>query len=169
MTSEQRRYLFVQTAIGAAVVNAALNALIGWGATHGLTQFPVWQLPGVAADIVATAFGVSFGTCLAAQFQAKWDVAKGKVTVPAPPPSLAGLLERLPATPLKRGIWLGVWSVPVFVPPVIAALLVAHLHALDRNTFVTLKATFSAVEGGIVTPIIVLAALLDLSKSPGVR
>jgi hypothetical protein len=162
VSPEQRRYLFVQSAIGAAVVNAALNGAIGWGATHGLTQFPTWQVPGVAADMLATAFGVSFGTCFGALLQIRLDTARGKITPPTElPPALAGLVRRLPKGLFRRAVALGLVSVPLFAPPVLVALAASGVVALDRGTFVALKAGFSAVEGLIVTPLIVLAALMD--------
>ena len=41
MTPAQRRYLFVECSIGAAIINALLNAGFGWVATLNLAEFPV--------------------------------------------------------------------------------------------------------------------------------
>jgi hypothetical protein len=162
VSPEQRRYLFVQSAIGAGIVNAVLNGAIGWGATHGLAQFPVWSVPGVAADILATAFGVSFGTCFGALLQVRLDTARGKITPPTElPPFLSLIVSRAPKKLFRRAVALGLVSVPLFAPPVLVALAASGAVAMDRGAFVALKAAFSAVEGVIVTPVIVLAALLD--------
>ncbi|MBM4364225.1 MAG: hypothetical protein FJ104_16215, partial [Deltaproteobacteria bacterium] len=59
-----------EIAPGAAVVNALLNGAIGWAATRELPVVPTWGLPGVAADLLATAFGVTFGTALVVPLQA---------------------------------------------------------------------------------------------------
>ena len=74
MTKEQYRYVYVQSAFGAAVVNLLLNGAIGWAATLGLTEFPMCKTPGVLVDIAATAFGVAFGTCFGVLLQARGDL-----------------------------------------------------------------------------------------------
>lgn len=162
MSPEQRRYLFVQSAIGAAVVNALLNGAIGWAATRGLTEFPTWKVPGVAGDMIATAFGVSFGTCFGALLQVKLDTASGKITPPSELPALLrSLVARRPRGLFMRALLLGLVSVPVFAPPVLALLVALGEPAMDRSAFIALKAGFSAIEGAVVTPLIVLGALLD--------
>jgi hypothetical protein len=162
VSPEQRRYLFVQTAIGAAVVNAVLNGAIGWGMTRGFVEFPVWKAPGVVPDLVATAFGVAFGTCLGSVLQVRLDMGRGKITVPAVlPASLSAVTSRLPSRLLPRAVFAGVVSIAAFAPPVILALGASGSPALARSSVIVLKAGFSAVEGAIVAPLLVLAALLD--------
>jgi hypothetical protein len=169
VSPEQRRYLLVQGCLGAALVNALLNGAIGWAITTGLAEFPVWKLPGVAGDLVATAFGVSFGTCLAAKFTVRWDVARKKITTPVLSPALSSLLARMPERTLPRSLWLGIVSIPVFGVPAVAALFGLGIASLDRVPFVALKAAFSAVEAALVTPLIVLAVLSDVSGEPELK
>jgi hypothetical protein len=166
VSPEHRRYLFVQTAIGAAIVNALINGGIGWAATRGLVEFPAWKTPGVAGDLVATAFGVAFGTCFGAALQAKLDLKSGRVTVPTTlSPFLERLTARRPSNLWARASMLGVLAVPVFAPPALLLLSLSGVAALDRGTFIGVKAGFSAFEGALLTPFILLGALLDRSDA----
>jgi hypothetical protein len=161
LTPDQRRYLLLQSGLGAAVVNAILNGFIGWAILAGQTEFRVWTLPGAAADLVATAFGVAFGTVLAAALGVPRDVKRGKITMPRLSPGFLELLGRLPPGVFKRSVWLGVVSVLVFAPPVLLLCALAGVHVFERGAFVAVKAGFAAAEAALITPIIVLAALLD--------
>jgi hypothetical protein len=166
MTPAQRRYLFVECSIGAAIINALLNAGLGWVGTRGLAVFPVWKIPGVAGDLLATAYGVSFGTCLAAAIQARVDIGRGRITPPTSlPERLAPVIAALPRGLLARAIALGIVSCLALGPFILLGLFLAGQAALPRGTFIAIKAAFSAVEGAVVTPIIVLAALLDRGKA----
>jgi hypothetical protein len=161
----QRRYLFVQNLVGAAFVNLLINGALGWLITRGLDTFPMWALPGAAADLAATGFGVTFGTCIAAHVGVRFDVGRGKIEPPAPSPELAGWYRRLPEKTFPRSLWLGLISLPVFVLPLLGWLLLTGVSDLERTSFIWLKAGFSAVEAAIVTPPIVLATLLDIGRA----
>ncbi|HEX3595147.1 MAG TPA: hypothetical protein VHU80_08600 [Polyangiaceae bacterium] len=162
MTPEQRKYLFVECVIGAAIINALINGGLGWAATRGFTTFPVWKIPGVAADLCATAFGVSFGTCIGAAVQVRIDRKRGRITTPAMVPErLALIIHAMPRRLLARAIALGVASLAALGPFIALALFLSGSSELGRQNFIALKAAFSALEGAAVTPIIVLAALLD--------
>ena len=168
LSVEQRRYVVVQGSVGGAIVNLLLNGAIGWAITIGLTTFPVWKLIGVAGDLVGTAFGVAFGTCLAAKFSVRWDVARGKLAALALEP-LSGAastpwLSLLPDSVLVRSVVLGVLSVALFALPALAVLWLSGEREMDRVAFIALKAGFSAVEAALVTPLIVIGAMLDVSR-----
>ncbi len=166
MSPQQRFYLVWQSCVGAAVVNAALNGAIGWAITRGMARLPMWRIPGVAGDLAGTAFGVTFGTCVCMAVQVPWDLGRGKIA-PAPvpvPAAITALLARFPRGLLSRGIGLGALSVPIFALPVIAVLVACGAGPMAREPYVALKAALSAVEGAIVTPLIVLAALEDAAR-----
>ena len=168
MTKEQHRYIYVQSAIGAAVVNLGLNGAIGWGTTRGLTEFPMCQVPGVLGDIAATAFGVAFGTCFGVLLQARGDLKRGKATIPEVTPQMEARLARLPRTLWIRALAVGLVALVVFAPPVCGLLALSGAHALPRATFILVKAVFSAFEAALITPFLVLAALRDCRGSfPG--
>ena len=159
MTEEQRHYLFVQSVIGSVIVNAILNGAIGWGSTIGLTEFPVWKTLGVAGDFVATAFGVAFGTSLGSLLQIRIDLARGKISSPVLTSSLATWIGRFPRGALPRAFAFGAIGAVLFGIPALAALAATGMTALPRMPFVGIKAGFSAIEGGLMTPFILLATL----------
>lgn len=165
MTSDQRFYVVLRNGFGAALVNALLNAAIGWGITIGRSEFPVWKAPGVAVDLVFTAFGITFGTCLFVPPQTKRDFRRGLVTLPDLSRGLVSLIDRVPRGFVWRAIVLGAVSVILFLPPGLAALVASGAAEMDRVAFVEFKAVFSAIQGGLVTPFIVLAVLSNLSAA----
>jgi hypothetical protein len=167
MLARDRRYLIVTCCIGSAIVNAIINGGLGWGLTHTFPSLPVWRIPGVAADIAGTAFGVTFGTCLGMALQIRRDMRRGKVgpvEASALSPGLAALVASFPAGILKRSIGLGIVSI-VFAVPVVVALLVLGIGSLDRVPFVALKSSFAALQAAMVTPLLALAALGDVSRA----
>ncbi len=169
MSPRQRFYLIGQSCVGAAIANAVINGAIGWGITRGGPLFPMWRLPGVAVDLVATAFGVTFGTCVCMAIQVPWDLGRGKITPVSVSPGLAAVLARFPRGVLYRALGLGALSVAVFALPVVAALAALGWGAMEREPYIVLKAALSAFQGAIVTPFLVLAALGDVARrgAPG--
>jgi hypothetical protein len=159
--------LIGQSCIGAAIANAVINGALGWGATRELAVFPVWHVPGVAADIAGTAFGVTFGTCVFMALQVPFDVRRGKLSEVPLSPGVASLLARFPRSMLTRGLGLGLLSVPLFAAPLIAALAVIGADSMQSKQYVMLKAVFAAVEGAVITPFLVLAALDDVIRKRG--
>jgi len=157
------RYLVLQSCLGAAVVNAAVNGGIAWAQTRALPMFEMWTVPGVAIDLVATTFGVTFGTFIAMHLQVRRDVARGKITAPALSPDIeawfARHTARLPTAFLPQGALLGLLSIP-FCLPLLASLALCRVGHLERVSFIELKAGFAALEGALVTPVIVVGFLL---------
>jgi len=163
VTPEQHRYVYVQSSIGGGVINVLLNGFLGWLATIGQPVFPTWKVPGVGPDIVATAFGVVFGTCIGVALQIHVDTKKGKITVPEVPAATSARHAKLPRSLWVRAFGLGAVAALVFAPPVLVALaFTAPPEGLARATFIVLKGLFAGVEAAIVTPFIVLWALLDV-------
>lgn len=155
-----RRYFIGQTVIGAAIVNALINAGFGWLAMLELDALPLWGAPGIVIDTVLTAFGVAFGTVLVVTFQARRDLFAGKAS-PADPTGLLGrVIYGLPLALLPRGIVLGIACVVIFVPLPMIALALLGVDSLLPGPFITFKAVFSAVVGAAVTPIISLQAMV---------
>ena len=162
MTPRERFYVIGQNGVGAALVNALLNGFLGWLVVRELASFPMWQVPGVAGDLLGTAFGVSFGTGLGAAFAVRKDFEKKKIGLPRIAPALAALIARFPHGTWKRSIWLGFVSVPIFGVPVLLVLAGAGIQAMSPSSFILVKATLAAVQAALVTPLIVLGVLTDL-------
>jgi hypothetical protein len=165
VTPRDLRYLLLQCCLGSAIVNAVINGGLGWATTRSLPSLLLWRVPGVAADIVGTAFGVTFGTCLGMAFQIRRDLKSGKIGPVRVGPGVAVLLARFPYGTLRRSVGLGVLSVPLFALPMVLALVVLGVGALERTPFIVLKACFAALEAALVTPFIALAALGDVERA----
>ncbi len=165
MTPSERNYLFIQSPIGSAVVNAVINGAIGWAATAPFVEFPIWKAPGAAVDLVATAFGVAFGTCLGAVIQIRLDTAKGKIAFPEDlSPGLGNIAAAFPRKLLSRAMAFGIVAAVILGPPAILALVLSPwqsgaVPAIPRMTFIEIKALYSAVVGALVTPFILLSTL----------
>ena len=174
MLPRDRRYLILTCCIGSAIVNAIINGGLGWGLTHTYPVLPLWRIPGVVADIAGTAFGVTFGTCLGMALQIRRDMRLGKVgpveasALSAFSPRVAALVARFPVGVLKRSVGLGAVSV-IFALPVVVGLLVLGIGSMERVPFIALKAGFAALQAAMVTPLIALAALGDVSRTAHAR
>ena len=171
MLPRDRRYLILTCCIGSAIVNAIINGGLGWGLTHTYPVLPLWRIPGVVADIAGTAFGVTFGTCLGMALQIRRDLKAGRVgRVDASmlSPGVASLVARFPLGTFRRSVGLGALSVPIFTLPVIAGLVIVGIGSMQRVPFVALKAGFAALQAAMVTPLIALAALGDVSRKEAV-
>jgi hypothetical protein len=167
VTPAEKRYLVLESGVGAAIVNALLNGGVGWVIMRGLTELPIWGLPGVMFDLCATAGGVVFGTCLVVVLTTRAHVKSGKITIPEAPAALAPWFSKLPRPAFQRGVVLGALTVPIFVPPIALLFAVTGTTALAAGPFIALKAALAAVVAGLLTPFIVLAALLDLRVAEG--
>jgi hypothetical protein len=165
ISRRDRIYLFVNCTVGAAIVNIAINGFLGWLTFHTLhaSALPTWRIPGVAADLAGTAFGVSFGTCLGMGLQVARDMKRGKIGHVDVSPAVAGVLARFPLGTLKRSVSLGVVSI-VFALPVLVVLVALGVESMDRWPYVTLKSLFAAVQAAAVTPLLVLASLADVRR-----
>lgn len=165
MPPSHRFYLLGQSCIGAAIANAIINAGLGWAGVRGLATFPVWHVPGVAADLAGTAFGVTFGTCVVMAFTVPRDVGRGKIAPFELPPRVASFVAKFPRKTFSRALGLGLFSI-AFAIPVIAALAGLGLGLMRSSDYVVLKAAFAAAEGAIVTPFIVVGVLADAARVP---
>ncbi len=161
LAAQTRRYFIGQTVIGAAIVNALINAAFGWLAMLKLPVLPLWGTPSVFIDTVLTAFGVAFGTVLVVTFQARKDMFAGKVMPQDPTGALGRVVYGLPEGLLARGVWLGIACVVVFVPLPIFVFSALGLGSLSAGAFIGFKAGFSAVVGACVTPLISLYAMVS--------
>ncbi|MGH7436310.1 MAG: hypothetical protein ACRENE_11615, partial [Polyangiaceae bacterium] len=139
MPPSHRFYLIGQSCIGAAIANALINAGLGWAGLRGMATFPMWHVPGIAADLAGTAFGVTFGTCLVMAFTVPRDVGRGKIAPFEPHPSVASLVGTFPRKTFRRAVGLGLVSI-AFSLPVIAVLAGLGTGLMRSPDYVVLKA-----------------------------
>ncbi|HEX4459715.1 MAG TPA: condensation domain-containing protein [Polyangia bacterium] len=154
-TPSLRRYLVVQLALPALIVNALFNGLLGWlfhPARHAISRGTI-----VVDTLVDAAF-VAFFTMFIVGFTARREARAGRqrgwgraapwLTLPA-------------RRPLTSAAGLALASVVVLGVPAVAALTVLGVAELSRDSFVWFKALFAgvtAVVSGIAVALTALAA-----------
>jgi hypothetical protein len=163
LTPRERRYIVWQSGVGSAIVNALINGALGWLGTRAMPNVPLWRVPGAAADLLGTAYGISFGTTLGTALLAPRDVRRGKIGAIAMSPGVAAFVARFPDRVLKRAVGLGILSM-AFAVPLVAVLAAVDSGGLERMAYVEIKTWFAAFVGAAVTPFIVLRALSDVAR-----
>jgi hypothetical protein len=162
--SEHRRWLFLNTIVIAAVVNAALNALIAWGSAANEDEIPLWAVPlvegpSLITDTVGTLFILPFLTTLIVTTVVWHELREGRIAPLSKRTS--GLLARIPKTRARRGAYFGAVTTLVLAPPGVLILVLRDPGDVSVGDFVLFKAIFGVVLGAIVTPPIALAAMTD--------
>jgi len=164
---DHRRFLIVDQAIGSTIFNLLLNALIAWLMVRTLASVTLWGQPGIAPDTIATAFFLPFLTCLIVGKIIDHQIASGRVR---PVESRALPSVSFAFRPrYQKGVVLGLASVVLAALPVVWALSALGVESLARNPFIGFKASFAALLGALVTPLIAWWALMQSSKQRATR
>lgn len=145
----------------AGVVNALINAGLGYLALPDGKHLPFFGLQSLSADFVAMAFGIAFGSGLVVTPLTRLELRAGKLLPPAVPPRWERALSNWPKSLLRRSLNLGVIGVLLFAPLPLLVLWAAGVEAVDRLTFTALKGGWAFVEGALITPPIAVAVLLE--------
>jgi hypothetical protein len=162
--SVARPFSWGLTAFGAGVINVIINAPLGWLLVREGTRLGIWTVPGVAADLVATAFGVAFGTALVVPSQIRKQVAGGQLLAPELPERWRSMFASWPRSTFIRAFNLGVWGVLLFAPLPLLALYLVDPPPFDRTSVTLLKGSFAFIEAALVTPVIAAAATVPAKK-----
>jgi hypothetical protein len=155
-----RHYLVTEHAIGAAVVNFVLNALIAWLAFGHLDVVPMWGSQSVVGDTVGTIFVLTALTCLIATRIVRWHVSTGRAPA-GPSDGDWDLLRKLPAALGTRSLVLAGAVTVVVAPEVVGLLAASGLDGLSLAAFVAFKAIFAALLAVVVQPVVALRALME--------
>lgn len=156
--AEPRPFSWGLTAVVSGIINVVINAPLGWLLVQEGALLGIWTLPGVAADVVATTFGIAFGTGLVVTPQIRKQVAGGQLLPPVLAERWRTMFAGWPASLMVRAFNLGVLGVLIFAPLPLLALYVLDVQPLDRVGVTLLKSTLAFVEGALVTPVIAAAA-----------
>lgn len=157
MTPDHRKYLTIQTLVGAGV-NLVLNGAIGWAAFRSLDRIPFSGSPSISGDLVGTAILLPLLVCLIATPLVRMEVRRGKIA-PAQP---SGPIPRfLPRSLLLRGIALGLLAAVMIAPLTIWGLQALGIRGMGLWQFVGFKAAFGSALAALITPIVALRALMD--------
>jgi hypothetical protein len=163
LAPDHRRFLIVDQGVGPTILNFVLNAGIAWLMFRSAATVPLWGQSSIAGDTIATAFVLPFLTSLIVGKVVTHQVGKGQVRALSahdlPPSSLAFRAS------YQKGVLLGVASVIAAAVPVVWVLSQYGLEELARNHFILFKATFAAILGAFVTPLIGWWALMNVSRA----
>lgn len=159
--AEPRPFSWGLTALVSGIINVVINAPLGWFMVREGVWLGIWTLPGVAADLMGTCFGIGFGTGLVVTPQIRKQVADGKLLPPLLAERWRAWFAGWPASRLVRSINLGVLSVLIFAPLPLLALYLLDVQPLDRLGFTMLKGSLAFVVGALVTPVIAAAATVE--------
>jgi hypothetical protein len=159
----------VQIAVSAGIINTLINAPLAWALVPADAVLPSWGLPGVASDLVATAFGIAAGTVVVVTPQIRRQLAMGKLAPPSLSPYWRGGFARWPRGALRRALNVGVFTVLISTPLPLMTLALLGSPSLDRLGLTLLKGTFAFVVGALVTPVIAAAATVEKRHHKGRR
>ncbi len=159
VSAAHRRYLFVEQGIGAGVVNFLLNYAIAWAMFRGMAEVPVWGQQSVVGDLLGTGFVLPFVTTLLVTPLARQRVHSGALS--ALVRTTHPVLGRVPHGTVRRGVFFGVVCALVLAPFVLATFGMLGLGEMTLGRFLWFKASFAAVFGALVTPVIALYAIYE--------
>lgn len=164
-----RPFSLFEFTLGPGVVNALINAPLGWFLLKPGAILPLWGIPCIAADVVAMSFGVAFGTALVVTPQVRKQYERGQLLMPQLSPRLRAIYFKWPDNLFHRSFNCGVLGVALFAPLPLLALWASGSAGFDHATFALFKGVFGFVEGAIVTPLIAAGALIMWSNPPPLR
>lgn len=154
MIKEYPRYRREQM-VGAAVVNAAINAALAWLLFRQLPQVPFLGEQSIVGDTLATALLLPPLLCLVATPTFRSMLARRAVLRPAQLPAAS----RLPQQPLLLGLLLGLVALLTLAPATLCLLQRLQVESLSLGGFVLFKAGFAALLAVLITPLVLQQAL----------
>ena len=159
LSSNQRQYLLVGQCLIPFVINFVLNGLIGLLMFRGVNPVPTWGIESSAGpDLIGTCFFLPAITCLIVTPIVRRHVRGGMVE-PTAAEDLPIWLQPFRRPLATRAALFGLAGLAFIGSLVAAALLSAGPTHFGLGPFLWFKASFSAVLGGAVTPIIGIVAL----------
>jgi hypothetical protein len=167
MSPAQRRFLLLEEGVGSVVVNFALNAAIAWLLFRGTERVPLWGQQSVVGDTIATSLILPFLTCLIVTPLVAGNVRRGRIELLPWTPTSHPVLGWLPPQTLRRAIVLAAAGGIVFAPITVLALDRFVASDMAFGHFIVFKASFAALEGLFVTPIVALWALAATARDAG--
>jgi hypothetical protein len=162
LSPNQRQYLLFAQGFIPFVFNFVLNGLIGLAVFRGVNPVPTWGVESSAGpDLIGTCFFLPAITCLIVTPIVRRHIRAGVVERVSGSEGLPSWLRLFQRSLAARAVLFGLAGVAVIGTLVAAVLLAAGPAQFGLTPFVWLKASFSGVLGGAVTPIIGLVALAE--------
>jgi len=167
LSSGQRRYLLVFQCMVPLAINFVLNGIIGFVVFRGVDPVPTWGIESSAGpDLIGTCFFLPAITCLIVTPLVRGHVRSGMVERASRPEDLPAWLQPFRRSLPIRALLFGFVGIALVGGAVAAGLLSAGPGQFGLNSFLWVKASFSAALGAAVTPIIGLVALAEGEHRP---
>jgi hypothetical protein len=159
MSPTHGRYLLLEQGVGAGVVNFGINAAIAWGMFRGAESVPLWGQQSIMGDTIGTCVMLPLLTSLIVTRVARGQMRAGKMPPLGWSRATHPVLGWLPRGTVVRGLVLGAVCVVVFAPLAYLYLRAREVDGMGLGRFVLFKASFAALLGALVTPVIALWAI----------
>lgn len=162
LSSKQRQYFVVGLVVIPFAINFVTNGLLGLLMFRGVDPVPVWGIESSAGpDLIGTCLFLPLITCLIVTPIARRHIRRGIVE----PVSVGGGVPRW-LQPFRRplavrAVLFGLAGLAFAGSFVAVVLLSAGSTQFELTRFLLLKASFSAVFGGAVTPLIGIVVLAE--------
>ncbi len=162
LSSKQRQYLFVGQCLIPFVISFVLNGLIGLLMFRGVNPVPIWGINlSAGPDLIGTCFFLPATTCVIVTPIVRHHVRGGMVEPVSAAEDLPIWLQPFRRPLATRAALFGLVGLAFIGSLVAAALLSVGPTHFELRPFLWFKASFSAVLGGAITPIIGIAALAE--------
>jgi cytochrome P450 len=163
-TTAQRQFLGRSFFINPAVINFVVNGLLAWLIFGSRPLVTVWGTEGIVADTVLTFFLLPFLTCLIV-VPLVWQMIKQGDQAAVPwRRSDIWWLAWLPQNKWLRAVSIGGTSALGGSALLLGLLYLLSVETLSANGMIFLKAGYCALLAALVTPLLALASLADVSQ-----
>ncbi len=122
---------------------------------------PVWGVPGIALDLVATAFGSAVGMLVIMTPRIRRKIASGRLARPTLPGPVRNGFARWPHRKWPLAIGVGLLTVLIATPLPLASMALLGTPGLDRIGFMLLKGSFALAVGALLAPVVAAAAIAE--------
>lgn len=165
LTKEQRLLLRRSFIITPIVINFILNGVIAFVTFRGRPSVESWGADGMSIDIIVTSFLVPLLTCLIVTPIIRQLLEQGDQSAVNWTRSDFWWLAWLPQGKWARAVAIGVATALGGSAILLGGLSLLKVENFGPNGAIVLKAGYCALLAGLVTPLLALASLADVSES----
>jgi hypothetical protein len=156
LSLEQRRFLLLDNGVGPFIANLLINGTIAWLLFRQASHVPMWGPSSIAGDTIATSFLLPAITCVIVTPIARARVRSGRLAA-----ADSGGRRWVPCNMIWRALLIGIICLLALTPLTLITLNILGVSSLTPWHFITFKAIFAAVEGGLVTPFLAWWAISE--------
>ncbi|MEM7802579.1 MAG: hypothetical protein AAF633_25525, partial [Chloroflexota bacterium] len=164
LSADQRKFIRQSFIVSPFVINFVINGLLAWLTYRGRDFIPIWREDGSVADIVLTIFLISFLSTFVVIPLMRQSIEQGDQDSVSWSRSDIWWLSWIPKNRWLMANALGVASVFLFGGLLLGALALFGIDGMGSGATIGFKAIYAGVLAAIVTPIIALATLADISQ-----